>query len=197
MSAVSTRIAALQERLQDLLASMSPRDRMLFLGLVAAAILAVVGGSIYTMSSRLSALEGRIETRQENLQQVRLLTAEYSASKEKYDEIVAELRKNSSTDLSTFLEKSAEKAQIKEKLDAVKEKTTSSTDVLEEKLYAVSLSQLEQEELANFLYEIETAGFPMQIKTLKIKNASRRGEKTLRVDMDIATYRLIGGDSEG
>ena len=197
MSAVSTRIAALQERLQDLLASMSPRDRMLFLGLVAAAILAVVGGSIYTMSSRLSALEGRIETRQENLQQVRLLNAEYSASKEKYDEIVAELRKNSSTDLSTFLEKSAEKAQIKEKLDAVKEKTTSSTDVLEEKLYAVSLSQLEQEELANFLYEIETAGFPMQIKTLKIKNASRRGEKTLRVDMDIATYRLIGGDSEG
>ena len=89
MSAVSTRIAALQERLHDLLASMSPRDRMLFLGLVAAAILAVVGGSIYTMSSRLSALEGRIETRQENLQQVRLLTAEYSASKEKYDEIVA------------------------------------------------------------------------------------------------------------
>ena len=79
----------------------------------------------------------------------------------------------------------------------MKEKTTSSTDVLEEKLYAVSLSQLEQEELANFLYEIETAGFPMQIKTLKIKNASRRGEKTLRVDMDIATYRLIGGDSEG
>lgn len=197
MSAISTRLAAWQEQLQDLLASMSARDRALFMGLVAAAIVGTIGVSIYSMQRRLTALEGRIETREETLQQVRLLTAEYAAARETSSAIEEELRRNGSTDLSAFLEKSAEKAQIKEKLDAVKEKSATNTGILEEKLYAVSLSMLQQDELASFLYEVETAGFPLQIKTLRIKSSMRQGEKTLRVDMDIATYRLLEGDSEG
>ena len=197
MDDLNARFAALQGQLQDLLASMSSRDRTLFIGLIVAAMLAVVGGSIYTMRGRLRAVEERIEAREFTLQQVRLSSAEYAAASEQSEAIEEELRRNSATDLSAFLEKSAEKAQIKDKLDAVKEKSTSNDGVLEEKLYAVSLSQLEQNELADFLYEVETAGFPLQIRTLKIKTRKRKGEKTLRVDMDVATYRLMDGGEEG
>ncbi|MFT4979414.1 MAG: hypothetical protein ACI8S6_005324 [Myxococcota bacterium] len=191
MDNLMNRFAALQAQIQDLLAGMSPRDRALFLSLVAAAGLSIVVGTIYTMSSRLSTVESRITAREESLGQVRLLIAEYETAKEQSAAIEDELRENSSTDLSAFLDKSAENSQIGGKLDAVKEKTSSTDGVLEEKMYAVSLSDLTEAELAGFLYEIETSGFPLQIKTLKIKSRARGGEKTLRVDMDISAYRLI------
>jgi len=193
MNNLMNRIAALQAQLQDLLASMSPRDRALFLGLVGFAVVAIVGGTLYTMSSRLSTLESRIEARSDSLQQVRVLIAEYEDAKEKASAIEDELRENAKTDLSAFLDKSAENVQIGDKLDAVKEKTASNDGVLEEKMYAVSLSKLTEAELSGFLYEIETSGFPLQIKTLKIKSRKRGEETTLRVDMDISAYRLIDG----
>ncbi|CAN0461093.1 unnamed protein product, partial [Ectocarpus fasciculatus] len=97
-------------------------------------------------------------------------------------------------DLSAFLDKSAENTDIGDKLDAVKEKTSSTDGVLEEKMYAVSLSNLTESELATFLYEIETSGFPLQIKTMKVKSRKKGDEKTLRVDLDISAYRLIDGE---
>lgn len=194
MNNLRNRIAALQAQLQDLLASMSPRDRALFIGLVAFAILGVVGGALYTMSSSLSTLESRIATREDSLQSMRLLLAEYETAKEQATAIEEELRQNASTDLSAFLDKSTENVGIGENLDAVKEKTASTDGVLEEKMYAVSLSDLTESQLSTFLYEIETSGFPLQIKSMKVRSRTRNDEKTLRVDLDISSYRLIDGD---
>ena len=48
----------------------------------------------------------------------------------------------------------------------------------------------------NFLVEIETAGFPMKIRSLKVKTRGRAGEKKLRVDMDISAFTLIETEPE-
>ena len=198
MSAVSTRIAALQERLQDLLASMSPRDRTMFIGLVIFAVVCVIGGSAYLMNSTLNDLESRIDSQKHTLQIMGVMAEEYADASEKAEQIEEELARQTDTDLSAFLEKSAKNTGIGEKLDAVKEKSSSSDGVLQEKLYAVSLSQLELSELTEFLYEIETAGFPMKIQTMKVKTRTKKGEKTLSVDLDIAAYRLVKSEeSEG
>ena len=198
MSAISTRLAALQERIQDLLASMSPRDRTMFIGLVIFGILLVIGGSAYVMNSTLSSLESQIDSQEHTLQIMGTMAEEYAASSDKALQIEDELSKNTNTDLSAFLEKSAKTTGISDRLDAVKEKSTSSDGILEEKLYAVSLSKLELNELSEFLYEIETAGFPMQIKNMKVKTRTKKGEKTLSVDLDIAAYKLLETEeSEG
>jgi hypothetical protein len=45
---------------------------------------------------------------------------------------------------------------------------------------------------------VETAGFPMQIQTLKVKTRTKKGERTLSVDLDIAAYTLLDTEeSEG
>jgi len=198
MSAISTKLAALQERIQDILASMSSRDRTMFIGLIVFGVLIVTGGSAFLMNRALGDLESRIDSQEHTLQIMKAMAAEYEDSSEKAAQIEDELAKNTNTDLSAFLEKSAKNTGIGDKLDAVKEKSTSSDGVLQEKLYAVTLSKLELSELSEFLYEVETAGFPMQIQTLKVKTRTKKGEKTLSVDLDIAAYTLLDTEeSEG
>lgn len=198
MSAISTRLAALQERIQDILASMSSRDRTMFIGLIISAVVLITGGSTYLMNRSLSDLESRIDSQKHTLQIMKAMASDYEDSSEKAAQIEAELARNTNTDLSAFLEKSAKNTGIGDKLDAVKEKSTSSDGVLQEKLYAVTLSKLELSELSDFLYEIETAGFPMQIQALKVKTRTKKGEKTLSVDLDIAAYTLLDTEeSEG
>ncbi|MEL6345023.1 MAG: hypothetical protein AAFV53_18030 [Myxococcota bacterium] len=193
MSTLSTRITQLQEQVQDILAGMSQRDRTLLMGLVIAGFIGIVGGSIYTMSSRLETIEAAIRDNEKKLGELRVEAARYAAAKEEAEAIEKELQTNGDAALSAFLDKSAEKVGIGDKLDAVKEKSASNDGVLEEKVYAVSLSEVGQQELAEFLYEIETGGFPLQIQSTKIRVRTRKGEKSLRVDMDISAYRLIEG----
>jgi type II secretory pathway component PulM len=198
MSAISTRLAALQERIQDILASMSSRDRTMFIGLIVFGVLVITGGSAFLMNRVLGDLEERIGSQEHTLQIMKTMAADYEDSSEKAAQIEEELARNTDNDLSAFLEKSAKNTGIGDKLDAVKEKSSSSDGVLQEKLYAVTLSKLELTELSDFLYEVETAGFPMQIQTLKVKTRTKKGEKTLSVDLDIAAYTLLDTEeSEG
>ena len=198
MSAITTRIAALQERIQDILASMSSRDRTMFIGLIVFGVLVVTGGSAFLMNRVLGDLEERIDSQSHTLQIMETMASDYRESSEKAEQIEEELSRNTDNDLSAFLEKSAKNTGIGDKLDAVKEKSTSSDGVLQEKLYAVTLSKLELSELSDFLYEVETAGFPMQIQTLKVKTRTKKGERTLSVDLDIAAYTLLDTEeSEG
>jgi type II secretory pathway component PulM len=198
MSAITTRIAAFQERIQDILASMSSRDRTMFIGLIVFGVLVITGGSAFLMNRVLGDLEERIDSQSHTLQIMETMASDYRDSSEKAEQIEEELARNTDNDLSAFLEKSAKNTGIGDKLDAVKEKSTSSDGVLQEKLYAVTLSKLELTELSDFLYEVETAGFPMQIQTLKVKTRTKKGEKTLSVDLDIAAYTLLDTEeSEG
>jgi type II secretory pathway component PulM len=198
MSAITTRIAAFQERIQDILASMSSRDRTMFIGLIVFGVLVITGGSAFLMNRVLGDLEERIDSQSHTLQIMETMASDYRDSSEKAEQIEEELARNTDNDLSAFLEKSAKNTGIGDKLDAVKEKSTSSDGVLQEKLYAVTLSKLELTELSDFLYEVETAGFPMQIQTLKVKTRTKKGERTLSVDLDIAAYTLLDTEeSEG
>lgn len=198
MSSLSTRIRALSDRALDLVADMTPRDRMLLIGLVAGAVLLSVGGAGWWMSSTLSDLRGRISEREQSLLNVQLSRAQYEAAAVEAAQIEQQLRANAGTDLSSFLEKAATAAQVKEKLDSVREKSSATEGNIEEKLHSVSLRKLTTEELSNLLLEIETAGYPLRIKTLSVKARKRSDEVTLNVDMDISAYRVLDdGSGEG
>lgn len=191
MSTLSTRIDALRDRAQDGLAGMSPRDRMLLFGLIIGGVLLAVGGSVWWMNGTLGDLESRVDSRSDTLHMVKVMGAEHESAVEQSDEIKTKLQQYSGTDLSAFLEQAAKNAQVADRLSQVREKSATVNGVLEEKLYAVELKNLNTEEMSNFLFEIETAGYPLQIRTFRAKTRTRRGEKTLNVDMDIAAFQVV------
>ena len=197
MSTLKTRLRAISDRILDAVADMTPRDRTLLMGLFASALLLTIGGTAWLMQSTLGSLESKIEARELALGNIRLMSAQYEAAAEQAQEIEAQLQKHAGTDLSSFLEKAATTVSVKDRLNSVREKSSAVDGNIEEKLHSVSLKQLTTEELAKFLYEIETSGYPLRIKTLKVKTRTRKGEKSLNVDMDISAFRVIEDGADG
>lgn len=196
MSTLSTRLDALRDRAQDALADMAPRDRGLLLGLVVLATLAVVGGGAWWMHGTIGGLESRVDSRADTLHLLKVMASEHEAAVAQSDEIKAKLKEHSGSDMSSFLEQAAKNSGVADRLNQVREKSVTTNGVLEEKLYAVALSQLSTEEMSNFLFEVETAGYPLQIRTFKVKSRTRKGDKTLNLDMDIAAFRVVEEEAD-
>ncbi len=196
MSTLSTRAEALRDRVLDALADMSPRDRSLLAGLLIAFPLVIVLGGAWWMNSTLSELEGRVTSYNDTLHLIRVMAEDHAEATDRVAEAEAKLKGHDATDLSAYLEQAAGKVGISDKLASVRERSAASSAFVEEKLYAVKLSKLSLEEMATFLFEVETAGYPLQIRSLKVKTRTKRGEKELSVDLDVTAYRVIEGPEE-
>ncbi len=192
--AATERLQPIIERIQDQLATMSERDRKLLLGLIVVAVFAVVGGGIWWMKGNLDALEGRVADREQTLHRVKVLATEYNDSKAQAEEIAARIAEHQGTDLSAFLEQVAAKASVSDRLDSVRQKSTTDDGDLVDTVYAVKLTRLMQDELATFLYEVESSGYPLRVRTMQVNARKRGGEIMLNVDLDISAYRVSAVD---
>jgi len=190
MSAISNRIAALQDQIQDALADMKPRDRSMFIGLLLFVMVFIVSGSIWWMRSSISDLESRVADREHTLQQIKVLAAEHTATEVSVDKLSKQLSQHGATDVSSFIEKAAEKVGIREKLESVRQKTEADDGVIVESVYTVKLSRLDQTELARILTEVELSDFPVRIRAFKVRRRQRKGESYLDIDMDISSFKL-------
>ena len=183
----------IQSRIEPLIDSLSPRDRMLALGLVSFGGMVVVGFVGWWMNSTLAGLRTDIADRHETLAFVVEAAAEYASSQVELDRIEKELSRHAETDLSAFMEKAAQSAHLGENLDRANLTRTTEipTSSLEQKDYDVSLSKVELEKFLNFLHAIETDGYPLRITNAAIKSVTVRGEKLLNVKMDVAAFKLL------
>jgi type II secretory pathway component PulM len=181
----------LRERIRNTLEGMSARDRMLLYVLMI--FFTVVGLALATMGvkSHLNRLEETLDTRRGQLAMVRTMAVDYAEGSVQLEEIEAKLRANQGTTLSAFLEKSADKVQIRDSLKQVKERGSSTVDSLQEKQFTAQLRPVTLDQLVGFLYEVETSGYPLLIRTLTAKTITISGVKNLDVTLDISAFELI------
>jgi type II secretory pathway component PulM len=187
---------AILDRIQDVLANMTPRDRSLLLGLTVAVLVAIVGGASYAMKRSLDTLEGRVNDRAKDVQYVYDTAQEYADAQANLQVLEADLQKTSAVDLSAFLEQAAQKASI-DSPDSVREKSSTTEGNLEEKMFSVTLNDISLQQLAEFLYEAEASGYPLKIRTAKVKTRNKKDEKLLQVNLDISAFRAVQPGSEG
>jgi hypothetical protein len=190
------RLDAILDRIQGILADMTPRDRSLALGLVVVFLVGIVAGTSWWMKSTLDALQGRLDERAKNVQFVYDAAQEYVDGQANLQVLEQDLQKTAGVDLSAFLEQAAQKASI-DSPDSVREKSTVQEGNLEEKLYTVTLNDISTQQLAEFLYEAEAAGYPLKIRSTKVKTRTKKDEKLLQVNMEISAFRAIEPGSEG
>lgn len=196
MAEVREQAETLRDRAIDLLMDISPRDRLILAVMSAVAVVGIVGGSARWMYKTLDGLQRRLSDHEQMLTKVEALAAEQASASEKASQIEKKLREYKHTDLSAFLEQAAERTGIRDRLDAVREKSSSSDGVLDEHVYAVELNRLSLEELSNFLWEVETAGYPLKIRTFKVRARKRRDETKLYVNMDVSSYQVVDATDE-
>ncbi|MEC8191224.1 MAG: hypothetical protein VX944_11800 [Myxococcota bacterium] len=188
---IQNRFNRMALRIQDSTAGLSSRDRKLLGFLVAFAFASIVGGGFYLLSNSVNSVRSQVEYRQETLRTAQMMAAEFQSNQETTAAIRLKLAEHQGANLSAFLEKAAQTVGIADRLDSVKESATSPNGELQEKLYSASLSKLSLEDATNFLYEIETSGFPLVIRNAKFKTRKRNDEREIKLTLDIASYALI------
>ncbi len=190
-------IETLRGRFGDMVASMTPRDRKLFVGLVVFVYATVVGGALWAGRGALADLQSRVDAQEETLTLVKVLAADQAEGAADVKVIEDELRKNATQDLPSFMEKSAQNVGISAQLAGVREKGTSTTGTLEDKTYGVELSKLTLQQLVEFLHEVETSRYPLKIRNTKVKSQTLAGQKLLNVTLEVSAFRLVEAASGG
>jgi type II secretory pathway component PulM len=182
-------------RFAELVATMSPRDRALFVGLVAFVVASLLGGAWWLGSSYLGDVESRVEAKEETLAQIQALVAEHEAAAVQVAAIEADLRKNAGQDLPSFIEKKSSEAGLSANLQGVREKQIITEGTLEERTYGVELSKITLQQLTAFLHSIETDGYPLRVRTTKVKSVTQAGVKLLNVSMEVSAFKLVGEEA--
>ncbi|MFT5582681.1 MAG: type II secretory pathway component PulM [Cognaticolwellia sp.] len=191
MTALRVRFAAIQARVEGILDGMSPRDRSLLLGLVMFFSVVVVIGGAWTMNGKLASIEKIRDTRIEDLNYVNRTLAEYQQAQVELERIEKDMASFEGQDLSSFLEKAADSAEIRDRLDSVRENSVVEMGDLEEKNYSIKLTRVTLDQLVGFLYQVEATGYPLKITSAKFKRVKVSGEWMINVTLEIAAYRLL------
>ena len=183
----------LKERVLNTFSALPPRDRILAASFIVSTFFGGLGFGAYTMSTTLKTNRQKIERIEKSVELIQVLQAEQASLESEVAQIEEALAKNATTDLSAFLEQSATKSGFnpKEKNMQVREKSTRKDGRLQEKVFSVILSNLTTEEFGKFLFQTETAGYPLKIQTSTVKSRKRQEEVTLNLSLDIAAYKLV------
>lgn len=184
-------LGPVRTRFNDLVGNMSPRDRKLFGGLVVAMLLFVVGGMGWVAKGFLADLRARVDEHERSLAMIEGLADDYRKDSDDIGKIEEQLRKSGNQELSSFVEKAAGKIGIGENLKGVRERTAKTEGNLEEKSYNVDLDKVSLEQLTNFLYEIEATGYPLRIRSTRVRASGPPGSRVLTVTLELSAFRLV------
>ena len=176
-------------RIQDSLSGLSDRDRKLLFCMVGSVLIGIVGGGIFWLNASLQNLESSVTYREQTLVNAQLIALDYANNVETAEQIALNLEKHRTTNLSAFLEKSAASVGLQDHIDSVKEQSSAINGDLEEKLFSAEFSNLSLEDAANFLYEIESSGYPLVVQSARFKTRKRSGERVLKLTLAIAAYK--------
>lgn len=180
----------LRSRFGGLVADMSPRDRNLFLGLVLCVYLGALGAAAWGGKSFLADAQSRITAKQAAVTRLEAMETEYVANVAKVTEIEDTLRKNATQDFPSFAEKAAAKHSLGTNLKAVREKGATTEANLQVKTYTVELDRVSLAQLTDFLFELETTGYPLRIQTMRVKTNGPPGQRLLSPTFEVAAYKL-------
>jgi type II secretory pathway component PulM len=184
-------LAPVRARFGQAVSSMSPRDRKLLVGLVIFGVACLLGGVWWFGSKELADVRSRVSDREGTLETVRSLLQTEAGARSEAEKIEDQLRKNAGEDLPSFVEKTASKAGVSASLSGVREKEQSVDGNLEERRYSVELKQLTLQQLTDLLYALETAGYPLKVRSMKTRTVTASGAKALNVTLEISAYRLV------
>lgn len=187
------RLRALRAGLEEQFEAMSTRDRNLATLLVVIVVVVIVGGITWSLKSAIDDKASRVRTAKENLIDAQDLAADYAlltARIEAAEDRMGEFRQQQ---FSTYVEEWATESGIEvKKVDPL---GTQTLGEYKERDYRVDISRQPLPNLLSFLFRVETAPYPIRVRTAQFKVVEDRElGRILDADLEIATY---GREEEG
>jgi type II secretory pathway component PulM len=174
---------------QAQLDSLSPRDRKLLAGLLGFFGILFVVILALTLRGRLNDKASRVMDQKESLQAIQDLSEEYAVAAAQIEAAEKRLTEFGDQPLSAYLEKTASALGIAEELSVNKQQTEVVGGV-EQTKYKVDLRRVEYDMSLNFVYDIETSGYPLRVDSARFKAVKYKGEKLVSLTLELTAYTL-------
>ncbi len=183
-----TGLVALVERQLE---TLSPRDRKLGGGLVAFLALLFVGGLWWTLSGILAA---HVRSSNEKLGQIQALQAEYAGAAETLASQETRIKQFADQPVGAWIERLAQENDVATQLRAVNETSAEVVGSLRQTHYKVELKQAQYDAMLEFLYALETGGYPARVEQASIRTtvAGRERAKVYDLTLELVAYSVEG-----
>lgn len=188
-------VEPLRGRFEEVIGNLSPRDRTLLGVMVMAMIVFVLGGGIWYGQRSLADLHSRIDDKEAKLTLLKSMKMDQDNAQEQIRAIEERLRASAGQDLPAFIERAAQKVNVATSLQ-VREKGVSVDGNLEEKTYQVEVNRINLQQLNDLLHEVETGGYPLKIRSSKVRATAANGQKVLNVTLEVAAFKLVEEEGE-
>lgn len=180
-------LAAVERQLELL----TPRDRMLLVGLVLFGTVLLVGGYWYLLYGMLERRAEQVREANDTLVVVQTLKTELDEHRDAFAAQEERIRTNSNRPVSAWIEDLANQHSLSEQLRKVDELTSESlSDTMKRTHYKVEIQRAPQEELWRFLYDLETSPFPASVSEANFRVVKRRDEKLMDLTLDLEVLKL-------
>ena len=187
---MSTLLEPARARFNGLVSDMTPRDRALFLGLTLSLYGGLIVGSFWLGGNILSDVRSRIAMREAAAVRLSAMEEDLARNASDAEAIEALLREHATQDLPSFVEKTALKLGLGTNLKAVKAKGTTTTGNIEEKSFTIELDKVTLAQLTDLLFEMETSGYPLRIRTTRLKTVGPPGTRVLTGSLEVSRFKI-------
>ena len=186
-----TGLVALVERQLE---TLSPRDRKLGGGLVAFFALLLVGGLWWTLSGILGEQAEHVRSSNEKLAQIQALQAEYAGAAETLESQETRIKQFADQPVGAWIERLAQENDVATQLRAVNETSAEIVGSLRQTHYKVELKQAQYDAMLEFLYALETGGYPARVEQASIRTtvAGRERAKVYDLTLELVAYSVEG-----
>lgn len=178
--------------IQAQLDQLSPRDRRLLGGLVAFVGLVVVLLVALSLRGALRDKASRVVTQKDTLEAIQDLQGEHAVAAARIEAAEARLREYGDQPLSAYLERSAAAVGLSDEL-AVSRQQTEVVGGVAQTRYKVDLNRVPYDLALNFIYDIETSGYPLTVESARFRSVTTKDEKQLSVTLEMLAYSLQEG----
>ncbi|MEQ1570783.1 MAG: type II secretion system protein GspM [Myxococcota bacterium] len=185
-----TRSSWMPARVEQTLESLSPRDRILLVGLMLFAAAALTGGFWYLLHSTLEEKASRVRSAKETYARVEALEVDYrdadsrfAAQKDRLDQITRQ-------PVTAWIEELANKHQLGGSLSSVAQKGSEQVGDITQTKYNIELKRAKQDILYRFLHELETSGYPARVDNAAFKVVTVKKEKAMDLSLEITVLSM-------
>lgn len=173
--------------------SLSDRDRkllaflVLFFGLVGTGIL------WFSLRSSLNDKAARVRNAKDNYEVLVAMEEAYLDAASTIQASEARLKSSGGERLDAFVEKIAVQTDVRDALHSVDARGTEKVGNLSQVRYEIQLRKLPLANALDFLYDLETSGYPVSVERATFKTVFVSGTRLVNVNADVVTLSIEEG----
>lgn len=172
---------------------LSQKEKLFVVVFLSAIIALILATLIIVVSSSLSNRYMEIEEKEKKLREIIAQKDKYREAEQAQKNFEQRL-KNNNVNLFSFVEEISRKLQVDISDMNERESPVQKGDKVREQTLELNISKIPMDRLVDFMKEIEKGQYLVKIKKLKINTRYEKENRTLNVNMVVATYKPVSKD---